>query len=137
VEILTGVKPTKALVDRGCRGVPPPDGTRLLITHTRGLSPALKKPLKPRQVIEPTIGHTQTNGLLARNWLKGSEGDATHAVLRGAGHYLQLILAHLRVLFLAMIVLAGSARTSLRAAWHAMTTTLGAEVLLPAPARSS
>ncbi len=55
VEILTGVKPTLALADRGYRGVPPPDGTRLLISHTRGLPPALKKLLKRRQAIEPTI----------------------------------------------------------------------------------
>jgi IS5 family transposase len=55
--------------------------------------------LKRRQAIEPTIGHMKTDGLLARNWLKGSEGDAIHAVLCGAGHNLRLILAHLRVLW--------------------------------------
>ena len=59
-----------------------------------------------RQAIEPTIGHMKTDGLLARNWLKGSDGDAIHAVLCGAGHNLRLILAHLRVLLLALIVLA-------------------------------
>jgi IS5 family transposase len=96
VEILTGVKPGLALGDRGYRGAPPPEGPRLLISHTRGLPPALKKLLKRRQAIEPTIGHMKTDGLLARNWLKGSEGDAIHAVLCGAGHNLRLILAHLR-----------------------------------------
>lgn len=45
----------------------------------------------------------KTDGLLARNWLKGSEGDAIHAVLCGAGHNIRLILAHLRVLLLALI----------------------------------
>ena len=135
VEILTGVKPSMALADRGYRGVPPPEGTRLLISHTRGLPPALKKLLKRRQAIEPTIGHMKTDGLLARNWLKGSDGDAIHAVLCGAGHNLRLILAHLRVLLLALIVLTGYARNSLRAAWQAMTTTLGAAICLPAPAQ--
>jgi IS5 family transposase len=105
VEILTGVKPSLALADRGYRGVQPPEGTKLLISHTRNLPPALKKLLKRRQAIEPTIGHMKTDGLLARNWLKGREGDAIHAVLCGAGHNLRLILAHLRVLFLALIVL--------------------------------
>jgi IS5 family transposase len=105
VEIMTGVKRTLALADRGYRGVPPPDGTRLLISHTRGLPPALKKLLKRRQAIEPSIGHLKTDGLLVRNWLKGSEGDAIHAVLCGAGHHLRLILAHLRVLLLALILL--------------------------------
>ena len=83
-----------------------------------------------------SIGHMKTDGLLARNWLKGSDGDAIHAVLCGAGHNLRLILAHLRVLLLALIVLAGYARNSLRATWQAMTTTLSAAVRLPAPSRS-
>ena len=70
-----------------------PEGTSLLISHTRGLPPALKKLLKRRQAIERTIGHMKTDGLLARNWLKGREGDAIHAVLCGAGHNLRLMLA--------------------------------------------
>jgi hypothetical protein len=69
-EILTGVKPTMAPADRGYRGVQPPEGIRLLISHTRGLPPALKKLLKRRQAIE-----------------------ATHAALCGAGHNLRLIEA--------------------------------------------
>ena len=138
VEILTGVKPSMALADRGYRGVPPPEGTRLLISHTRGLPPVLKKLLKRRQAIEPTIGHMKTDGLLARNWLKGSESDAIHAVLCGAGHNLRLILAHLRVLLLALIVLmTGYARNALTAAWQTLTMALGAAVRLPAPVGSS
>jgi transposase, IS5 family len=125
VEILSGVKPSLALADRGYRGVKPPDGTRLLISHTRGLPPALKELLKRRQAIEPTIGHMKTDGLLARNWLKGSEGDAIHAVLCGAGHNLRLILAHLRVLLLALIVLTGYAAHAVKALWRAMAATLG------------
>ncbi len=56
VEILTGVKPTMALADRGYRGVAPPEGTQLLISHTRGLPPAMKKLLKRRRAIEPPSG---------------------------------------------------------------------------------
>ena len=137
VEILTGVKPTLALADRGYRGVPPPDGTRLLISHTRGLPPALKKLLKRRQTIEPTIGHMKTDGLLARNWLQGSEGDAIHAVLCGAGHNLRLILAHLRVLLLALIALTGYAAHAVKAVWHAMAATLGVAVRVAPTARPS
>jgi IS5 family transposase len=33
VEILTGVKPAMALANRGYRGVAPPEGTQLLISH--------------------------------------------------------------------------------------------------------
>lgn len=103
----------------------PPAGTRLLISHTRGLAPSLKKLLKRRQAIEPTIGHMKTDGLLARNWLKGSDGDAIHAVLCGAGHNLRLILAHLRVLLLALIVLARYATNMLSSACGRAAATIG------------
>jgi IS5 family transposase len=137
VQILTGVKQTMALADRGYRGVPPPEGTRLLISHTRGLPAALKKLLKRRQAIEPTIGHMKTDGLLARNWLKGSEGDAIHAVLCGAGHNLRLVLAHLRVLVLVLIVLTRYAANAVKAVQHAMAATLGIAVRGAPTARPS
>ena len=89
---------------------------RLLIGHTRGLPPSLKKLLKCHQAIEPSIGHVKTDGLPARNWLKGRDADAIHAVLCGAGHNLRLILAHLRVLLLALIVLARYATNMLSSA---------------------
>jgi IS5 family transposase len=41
----------------------------------------------------------KNDGLLRRNWLKGSLGDALHAVLCGAGHNLRMILKKLRLLF--------------------------------------
>ena len=101
--ILSGHTPKIALADRGYRGVEPPEGTRLLISHTRRLPRRLKKLLKRRQVVEPMIGHMKSDGLLGKNWLKGALGDAMHAILCGAGHNLRLILAHLRVLLLALL----------------------------------
>ena len=103
VVILTGQTPKIVLADRGYRGVVPASGSRLLISHTRRLPPALKKLLKRRQVVEPMIGHMKSDGLLACNWLKGAEGDALHAILCGAGHNLRMILAHLRVLLFAFV----------------------------------
>ena len=103
VGILTGHTPKIALADRGYRGVEPLAGTRLLISHTRRLPKALKKLLKRRQVVEPMIGHMKADGLLGKNWLKGTEGDALHAILCGAGHNLRMILRHLRVLCLAFV----------------------------------
>lgn len=99
VEILTGQKPKIAPADRGYRGAVPPVGTRLLISHTRRLPPVLKR----RQVVEPMIGHMKADGLLAKNWLKGADGDALHALLCGAGHNLRMLLRHLRVLCWALI----------------------------------
>lgn len=105
IEILTGVTPKIALVDRGYRGVEPAANTRLLLSHTRRLPKKLKKLLKRRQVVEPMIGHMKSDGLLDRNWLKGALGDAMHAILCGAGHNLRMILAHLRVLYFALVAL--------------------------------
>ena len=103
IGILAGTTPKMALVDRGYRGVLASAGTRLLVSHTRRLPKNLKKLLKRRQVVEPMIGHMKTDGLLDRNWLKGALGDAMHAVLCGAGHNLRMILAHLRVLYCALV----------------------------------
>jgi IS5 family transposase len=47
--------------------------------------------------VEPEIGHLKSDGLLARNFLKGMEGDAINAMLCGAGHNLRKILAKLRL----------------------------------------
>ena len=103
IEILSGVTPKIALVDRGYRGVEPLANTRLLVSHTRRLPRKLKKLLKRRQVVELMIGHMKADGLLDRNWLKGALGDAMHAILCGAGHNLRMILAHLRVLYAALV----------------------------------
>lgn len=107
VEILTGEAPKIALADRGYRGVEPASRARLLISHTRRLPQRLKKLLKRRQVVEPMIGHMKADGLLGKNWLKGAEGDALHALLCRAGHNLRMILRHLRVLYCAVLGLIG------------------------------
>jgi IS5 family transposase len=52
--------------------------------------------IKRRSAIEPTIGHMKNDGKLGRNWLKGALGDATHAVLCGAGHNIRLIINKLK-----------------------------------------
>ncbi len=74
-----------------------------MLAHTRKLPDRLKRLLKRRNAIEPAIGHMKNDGLLRRNWLKGSLGDAMHALLSGAGHNLRLIQAHLRVRLLAWL----------------------------------
>ncbi|MBN9403801.1 MAG: IS5 family transposase [Burkholderiales bacterium] len=104
VRILTDTTPSIVLADRGYKGATPACGARLILSHTRKLPAKLKRLLKRRQVVEPMIGHMKTDGLLARNWLKGEIGDALHAVLCGAGHNLRMILAYLRVLFVRLIL---------------------------------
>ena len=48
--------------------------------------------------MEPVIGHMKSDGRLARNFLKGIEGDAMNALLCGAGHNMRKILKKLRLL---------------------------------------
>ncbi|HRO57950.1 MAG TPA: IS5 family transposase [Burkholderiaceae bacterium] len=119
VQVLTDATPAIVLADRGYKGAMPACGARLILSHTRKLPAKLKRLLKRRQVIEPMIEHMKTDGLLARNWLKGEIGDALHAVLCGAGHNLRMILAHLRVPFAAFIRwLIGSTVIVSAARWH-------------------
>ena len=101
----TATTPSIVLADRGYRGATLENpAIRVILSHTRKLPPALKRLLKRRQVVEPVIGHMKTDGLLDRNWLKGERGDALHAVMCGAGHNLRLILARLRALYCALMV---------------------------------
>ena len=66
-------------------------GQKLGITTQR-----LKRSLKRRQAIEPIIGHLKSDGLLGRNYLKGTLGDQMNVLLCCEGHNLRLILKRLR-----------------------------------------
>ena len=103
VEILTETRPRRAFVDRGYRGHGVQDTAVFVSGQRRGMTSALKRDLRRRSAIEPTIGHMKTDGRLARSPLKGTAGDALHAVLCGCGHNIRLILAHLKV-FVAEIL---------------------------------
>lgn len=103
VEVLTDIRPSLAVVDRGYRG----HGvtrTRVLISGMRkGITPMLAKLLRRRSAIEAEIGHMKTDGRLTRCPLKGTAGDAIFAVLCACGHNLRKILAHLRAVFALFI----------------------------------
>ena len=99
VSILTDHLPKAVFVDKGYRGVAI-DGVAIWLSgQKRGVTPAIKKAIHRRSAIEPAIGHMKNDGRLRRNWLKGSLGDALHAVLCGAGHNLRMILRALRLCF--------------------------------------
>lgn len=103
VEVLTDIRPSLAVVDRGYRG----HGvtrTQVLISGMRkGITPMLAKLLRRRSAIEAEIGHMKTDGRLTRCPLKGTAGDAIFAVLCACGHNLRKILAHLRAVFALFI----------------------------------
>lgn len=104
VSILTDHLPKAVFVDKGYRGVAIAGVAIWLSGQKRGVTPAIKKAIHRRSAIEPAIGHMKNDGRLRRNWLKGSLGDALHAVLCGAGHNLRMILRALRLCFAFLLV---------------------------------
>jgi transposase, IS5 family len=105
VEKLTGIRPERCFVDRGYRG----HGIKELSVHIagqkRGVTRALRRALKRRNAIEPIIGHAKHDGLMGRNYLLGSRGDAMNAILAAAGHNLRIILRKLRLSWLGFLQL--------------------------------
>ena len=98
VRRLTGCVVEEVFVDRGYRGHGE-EASRVYISgQRRGIkTQRLKRSLKRRQAIEPVIGHLKSDGLLGRNYLKGTEGDRMNVALACAGHNLRLILKRLRI----------------------------------------
>ena len=96
---VSGVKPKEAYTDRGYRGHGcTADSSKVWIAGAkRGVTAAIERKLKRRNAVEPVIGHMKSDGRLARNFLKGIEGDAMNALLCGAGHNMRKILKKLRL----------------------------------------
>jgi IS5 family transposase len=59
----------------------------------------------------------KTDGCLSRCALKGTLGDALHAVLCGCGHNIRMILAHLRAIWAEIL-----------AVYYAMFGTKGGQI---------
>jgi IS5 family transposase len=102
-ERVTGVEIERAYVDRGYRGHDA-DKTRVVLSgQKRGVTPTIRRERRRRNAIEPVIGHMKSDGLLGRNFLRGTEGDAANAILAAAGHNMRLLRAWL-AWFLALLV---------------------------------
>ena len=97
VERITGTKPKEVFVDRGYRGHGVTDLQVFISGQKRGVNSRLKRLLKRRQAVEPIIGHMKNDGLLGRNYLKGTKGDQMNAMLSCAGHNMRIILKELRI----------------------------------------
>ena len=90
--------PALTFVDRGYRGHDETEATVYISRQKRGIkTQRLKRSLKRRQAIEPVIGHLKSDGLLDRNYLKGTQGDQFNVLLSCAGHNLRLVLRRLRL----------------------------------------
>ena len=89
-----GVKPTTAVVDLGYRGVDA-EVAPVQVIHrgkSKTLTAAQRIWLRRRQAVEPAIGHLKADHRMDRCWLKGSEGDALHAVLCAAGFNIRWLM---------------------------------------------
>lgn len=89
-----GIKPNTAIVDLGYRGVDADIAPVELIHRGKAkrLTRMQRRWLKRRQAVEPVIGHVKQDHGMQRCWLKGSEGDALHAVLCATGYNLRWLL---------------------------------------------
>jgi transposase, IS5 family len=100
VQRITTVASREAYADRGYRGhgCTSESLSVWLAGARRGVSAAIARKIKRRNAVEPVIGHMKSDGRLARNFLKGTEGDAMNVLLCAAGHNLRKILKKLRLL---------------------------------------
>ena len=115
VRRLTGSAIDEAFVDRGYRGHDEKTTTVYISGQKRGIkTQRLRRSLKRRQAIEPVIGHLKSDGLLGRNYLKGTVGDHMNVLLSCAGHNLRLILRQLRIFWLWILDATAGTRCSTR-----------------------
>jgi IS5 family transposase len=92
----TGVKPKQLVVDLGYRGKEVDAANPGVEIIHRGRYKTMGKHerqlLKRRQAVEPAIGHLKADGRMNRCWLKGSMGDALHALSCAVGYNLRWLM---------------------------------------------
>ncbi len=90
----TGSEVNQAFVDLGYRGVDA-DSPGVEVIHRgriKSMSAHQKRQLKRRQAIEPAIGHVKYDNRMIRCYLKGSIGDALHAMSCAAGYNIRWLM---------------------------------------------
>jgi len=105
--VISGQQPHHALVDRGYKGAENSQISEVHITGRRRGKGRAHQQQNRRNAIEAIIGHMKTDGLMDRNYLKGTKGDRIHAVLCGVGQNLRMILKKLRELLFWLILYPG------------------------------
>ena len=102
---MTGVTVERTYVDLGYRGHNYKGKAEVYLPRDRSVtSPAIKEERRRRSAIEPIIGHLKSDGLLERNHLKGTDGDAINAILCAIGHNMRLLAAWLKVFWRALFL---------------------------------
>lgn len=94
VERLTGHTPGDVMVDQGYRGHGYEGSAIVHVVRSipKRATRAVRRMLKRRAAIEPTIGHLKSGNRLDRNYLTGQEGDRINALLSAAGYNLRKLL---------------------------------------------
>jgi IS5 family transposase len=91
-----GVKPRQVVVDLGYRGKDVDAANPGVEIIHRGryktMSQHERQLLKRRQAVEPAIGHLKADCRMNRCWLKGSMGDALHALSCAVGYNLRWLM---------------------------------------------
>ena len=105
----TGRRYERVLVDKGYRGHGQVDGSAVIMpgkkVHASAYARRRHKTLcKRRSAIEAMIGHLKSDHRMGRNYLKGSIGDGSNALLAGMGFNLMLLLRELAGHFLSFIL---------------------------------
>ena len=89
-----GSEVKQAFVDLGYRGVDA-DNPGVEVIHRgriKSMSERQKRQLKRRQAIEPAIGHVKHDNRMIRCYLRGSIGDALHAISCAAGYNIRWLM---------------------------------------------
>ena len=89
-----GSEVKQAFVDLGYRGVDA-DNPGIEVVHRgriKSMSERQRRQLKRRQAIEPAIGHIKHDNRMIRCYLKGSIGDALHAISCAAGYNIRWLM---------------------------------------------
>lgn len=89
-----GSEVKQAFVDLGYRGVDA-DNPSVEVMHRgriKSMNERQKRQLKRRQAIEPAIGHVKHDNRMIRCYLRGSIGDALHAISCAAGYNIRWLM---------------------------------------------
>ena len=94
IERLTRITPGDVIVDQGYRGHNYQGDANVHVVRTipRQATRAVRRMLKRRAAVEPTIGHLKGDNRMCRNYLTGKVGDKINTLLAAAGYNLRKLL---------------------------------------------
>jgi transposase, IS5 family len=94
VERLTGKTPNDVIVDKGYQGHNYEGDVAVHVVRTipKRATRAVRRMLKRRAAVEPTIGHLKSDNRMSRNQLTGKAGDRINTLLAAAGYNLRKLL---------------------------------------------